>query len=166
MECVEAWLRYRPTSLQNISRKKIKSLLEDSLSILRYSEFLAYSLLECWIAATYSCRCLNRNTNDQKSEISESEINKSLSSMLNNCHNFVDDILPLMDNFGEIFRKPTPPNDKKKEVYRENRAEKMAADLLSRKAFFLLLYVLDDNRINVLKDLSGELKEYVSTYFD
>jgi hypothetical protein len=166
MECVESWLRYRPTSLQNISTKKIKSLLEDSLSILRYSEFLAYSLLECWIAATYSSQCLNTDKNDQKNETSVSGMSKSLFSMSNNYKNFVDDVLPLMDNFGEIFRKPTPPNNKKKGVYQTNQAEKVAADLLSRKAFFLLLYVLDDNRITVLKDLSGELKEYVSTYFD
>jgi hypothetical protein len=125
-------------------------------------------ILECWIAATYSSQSLNTDKNNQpneKNEIMVGEMNKCLFSMSNNYNGFVDNILPIMDNFGEFFRKPTPPN-KKKGVYKENQEEIVATDLLSRKAFFLLLYVLDDNRIDVLKDLSGELKEYVSTYFD
>lgn len=163
MECIEAWLRYRPPSLQNISRKKIKGLLEDTLSILRYSEFLSFALLECWIAA-YSCQCLNVK-GDVSSE--KNEINRCLKSLSNNLDGFVDSTLPLMDYYGDIFRKPTPPiRGQKSRVYREDQAEKIAADLLGRKSFFLLLYVLDDNRIEVLKELSVELNEYVSTYFD
>ena len=62
IETIGSWIRFRPYTLQNISRKKLKSILLDTFSILKYSEFLSFALLEIWLIAS-SCQ---KNVNIDK----------------------------------------------------------------------------------------------------
>jgi hypothetical protein len=100
------------------------------------------------------------------------KIEKSLISFGNDhLDGLSDSVLPAMDIYCEIFRKPTHKTKAKTTVKPTVKAVDdsntlIAADLLGRKAFFLLLYALDDNRSTVLKELSEELSDYISTYFN
>ena len=81
IETIGSWIRFRPYTLQNISRKKLKSILLDAFSILKYSEFLSFALLEIWLIAS-SCQKNenidkenNENNYDDNSNISNTEEN-------------------------------------------------------------------------------------------
>ena len=51
-------------------------------------------------------------------------------------------------------------------ISRNENFEFHQSDLLARKTFFLLLYTMDVNRIDVLQDLVVELNEYLNKYID
>ena len=79
---------------------------------------------------------------------------------------FVDEILPLMDLYGENFASKIPKKQKNGANNEKNNFGKIQADLMARKSFFLFLYTLDANHVDVLRNLSEELQEYVRTYID
>ena len=95
IETIGSWIRFRPYTLQNISRKKLKSILLDTFSILKYSEFLSFALLEIWLIAS-SC---------QKNENIDKE---------NNGNNFNDNSNEVR-NEENIFTK-SGENDNKKDA--------------------------------------------------
>ena len=68
------WLRHRPSSLQQISRKIIRAVIEDVLAIIRIWEFVVYAILECWVIG-YLASCHDEcseyeigHTNDNNDE--------------------------------------------------------------------------------------------------
>ena len=175
VETVGSWVRFRPYPLQDTSRRKIKSLLFDAFSILKYSEFLSFALIEIWlIALSSNMNIINRNNIDEKNENNENnlEISKYIERVLinlekNDFSSFVDNVLPLMDKYSENFRNKSLKSKKKKSVISRNENfEFHQSDLLARKTFFLLLYTMDVNRIDVLQDLVVELNEYLNKYID
>ena len=172
IETIESWVRFRPYSLQNISRKKIKSLLEDAFSILQYSEFLSFSLIEIWLIA-YTCNTsINIENNDNHSNDNDLNNSKKIKDTLlslenNNFPSFSDNFLPLMDSYSVEFRNKTPSKKSKNLRKSGNKnLELVQSDLLARKSFFLLLYTLDINRVNVLQELVIEFKDYLHSYID
>ena len=172
IETIESWVRFRPYSLQNISRKKIKSLLEDAFSILQYSEFLSFSLIEIWLIA-YTCNTsINIENNDNHSNNNDLNNSKKIKETLqslenNNFPSFSDNFLPLMDSYSYEFRNKTPSKKSKNLQKSGNKnLELVQSDLLARKSFFLLLYTLDINRVNVLQELVIEFKDYLHSYID
>lgn len=117
---------------------------------------------------------INRNNIDEKNENNENnlEISKYIERVLinlekNDFSSFVDNVLPLMDKYSENFRNKSLKSKKKKSVISRNENfEFHQSDLLARKTFFLLLYTMDVNRIDVLQDLVVELNEYLNKYID
>ena len=85
-----------------------------------------------------------------------------------NYGNFVDEILPLMDLYGEKFASKIPKKQKKNidMKYEKNNIGAIQADLMARKSFFLFLYTLDANHVEILRNLAEELQEYIRTYID
>ena len=173
IETIESWVRFRPYSLQNISRKKIKSLLEDAFSILKYSEFLSFSLIEVWLIA-YTCgTSINIENNDHHSNNDDlKEIERKVKETLLNLENenfpaFSDNFLHLMDSYSEKFRNKSPLK-KSRNLGKsgDKNLELIQSDLLARKSFFLLLYTLDINRVKALQELVVELKDYLNSYID
>ena len=147
----------------------------DAFSILKYSEFLSFALIEIWLVALSSnMNIINRNNIDEKNENNENnlEISKYIERVLinlekNDFSSFVDNVLPLMDKYSENFRNKSLKSKKKKSVISRNENfEFHQSDLLARKTFFLLLYTMDVNRIDVLQDLVVELNEYLNKYID
>lgn len=118
---------------------------------------------------------INRNNIDEKNENNENnlEISKYIERVLinlekNDFSSFDDNVLPLMDKYSENFRNKSPSKSKKKKsvISRNENFEFLQSDLLARKTFFLLLYTMDVNRIDVLQDLVVELNEYLNKYID
>ena len=138
IETIGSWIRFRPYTLQNISRKKLKSILLDTFSILKYSEFLSFALLEIWLIAS-SCQKnenidkenngnnFNDNSNEVRNEeniftkIGENDNKKDTDdefSTVTKCamenlekedyNNFSDNALTLLDLYVEKFQKKAP----------------------------------------------------------
>jgi hypothetical protein len=125
---------------------------------LKFSEFLSYSLLEVWLISI-SC-----DFSDKKIFTVTEKVRKCLKD--ENYGSFVDEILPLMDLYGEKFGSKIPKKQKVDSDNEKNKFEKIQADLMARKSFFLFLYTLDANHVEVLRNLAEELQEYVRTYID
>ena len=79
---------------------------------------------------------------------------------------FVDEILPLMDVYGEKFGSKIPKKQNNGLKNEKNNFDRIQMDLMARKSFFLFLYTLDSNHVEVLRNLAEELQEYVRTYID
>jgi hypothetical protein len=127
---------------------------------LKFSEFLSFSLLEVWLISI-SC-----DFSDEKIITMTDKVRKCLKD--ENYGNFVDEILPLMDLYGEKFASKIPKKQKKNIdiKYEKNIIETIQADLMARKSFFLFLYTLDANHVEILRNLAEELQEYIRTYID
>jgi hypothetical protein len=125
---------------------------------LKFSEFLSYSLLEVWLISI-SC-----DFSDKKIFTVTEKVRKCLKD--ENYGSFVDEILPLMDLYGQKFGSKIPKKQKDDSNNENNKFEKIQADLMARKSFFLFLYTLDANHVEVLRNLAEELQEYVRTYID
>ena len=132
----------------------------DAFSILKFSEFLSFSLLEVWLISI-SC-----DFSDGKIITMTDKVRKCLKD--ENYGNFVDEILPLMDLYGEKFASKIPKKQKKNIdiKYEKNNIGAIQADLMTRKSFFLFLYTLDANHVEILRNLAEELQEYIRTYID
>ena len=125
----------------------------DAFSILKFSEFLVFSLLEVWLI---SISCL-----EYKKEIAANIQNTIKCLNHGNYAEFVDLVLPLMDMYGVEFGSKIP--EKKKKC---SDSVKINASILARKSFYLLLFALDFNHIEILRNLSSELDEYLRTYIE
>ena len=219
------WLHHRPSSLQQISRKIIRAVIEDVLAIIRVWEFVVYAILECWVIG-YLSSChdecseyeivstSHNNDEDNEEEVKQEKDHVSynriphseatttvplpytlLKSIQNNDNaalfHVVDDILPCMDEYSDaVFRKPKGKNNTttKKQLpqqpsppqqpshhpnqhTKQQRVQQETSELLSRKAFLLLLFTLDqdhgtDDRTSFmrLQTLSEEVRDYLRIY--
>ena len=217
------WLRHRPSSLQQISRKIIRAVIEDVLAIIRVWEFVVYAILECWVIG-YLASChdecseyeiVSTSHNDDEDKEEEVKDEKDHVSYNPNPHSeattpvslpytllksiqkddnaalfrVVDDILPCMDEYSDtVFRKPKSksntttkkqlpqqsppqPSHRPNQHTKQQRLQQETSELLSRKAFLLLLFTLDqdhgtDDRTSFmrLQTLSEEVRAYLRIY--
>lgn len=185
LQTIELWIRFRPASLQNISRNNLKSVLNDALSIIKYSEFIRYSLIEIWLIAL-SCELNDRITQHAVEQVKQFLRNE-------NYVDFARHTMPLMDSYSRKFVSKPP---KKKPALTTRVAAAAAggvggvggvevggvagagvdsgklnsihnqADILARKSYFLLLYAFDEIHFEIMKNLAEELNEYITTYID
>lgn len=178
VHAVEAWLRYRPASLQQTSRRTTRALLEDALAVLRVWEFVSFALLECWVMAYLSSSALQpcdtadrsgSNGTPAAAAVDSKHVRLLECMQTHEWSGVVDEILPAMDEYSEVFRKPKKAvRVKGDEGVRERMSscarDQEPAELLARKSFFLLLFTLDDSSFETLRLLSREVHEYLVTF--
>lgn len=105
LQTVELWIRFRPASLQNISRKNLKSVLNDALLIMKYSEFVRFALIEVWLIAL-SCELNNKIT-----QCAVERVKQCLKN--GNYVDFASVTLSLMDSYCTKFMSKPQPRNKK-----------------------------------------------------
>jgi hypothetical protein len=179
VQAVEAWLRYRPASLQQTSRRTVRALLEDTLAVLRVWEFVSFALLECWVMAHLACHAqqycdtvdVGGSPAAHGAEAVENKYMRLLECMRAHAlSDAVDEVLPAMDEYSEVFRKPKKAKAKNgcDEGGRGRMSDDLlgreSAELLARKSFLLLLFTLDDGSFGTLRSLSTEVHEYLTTF--
>ena len=150
VQAVEAWLRYRPSPLQQVSRRAVRLVLQDALSVLRVWEFAAFALLECWVLA---CVAPSRDSDDAAAAAVAADVVLLRSAVqARPLHQASDEVLSAMDAYSDVFRKPKAA------------ARTTAAELVQRKCFYVLLFALGDGSFARLQSLAEELHEYITTY--
>lgn len=158
----------------------MKSILDDALSIIKYSEFIRYSLIEIWLIAL-SCELNDRITQHAVEQVKQFLKNE-------NYVDFARHTLPLMDSYSKKFvskpskKKSASATTTAKTTTTATRAAVAVeggvvddgklnslhnqADILTRKSYFLLLYAFDEINFEIMKNLAEELNEYITTYLD
>ena len=144
-QAVEAWLRYRPAPLQQVSRHAVRLVLQDALAVLRVWEFATFALLECWVLALVA-------SDDAASAAADAAALLRAAAQACPLYEAADEVLSAMDAYSDVFRKPKAA------------ARTASVELVQRKCFYVLLFALGDGSFGRLQSLAAELHEYITTY--